>query len=73
MKNTTRYILLSFIICICLINAIQAQIQVEGYVFEANNRGYLFGADVLIKKKESKVLVLKTTTDETGIWKQYTL
>lgn len=69
MKNTTRYILLSFIICICLINAIQAQIQVEGYVFEANNRGYLFGADVLIKKKESKVLILKTTTDETGIWK----
>ncbi len=64
-----KRILVLFAICIGLLSYISAQVQVEGYVFEAHNRGYLFGADVIIKNKNTRVLVLSTNTDESGVWK----
>lgn len=46
-----------------------SQVQVEAYVFESYNRGYLNMADVLIQNKSSRELVKKTQTDDAGIWK----
>ncbi len=58
------------ILCSSLSTATLAQTaQLEGYVFEQDNRGYIQNVDVKILDKSSRAVVAQTTTNADGVFK----
>lgn len=66
------YITKQLIACLFLASAnlclAQEQVNVEGYVYEENNRGYLKNVKVIILKKNSEEVIATTKTNADGIF-----